>query len=66
MIAGLGIDRTVLKKILNHVDGDITGVYDLHGYDKEKRQALEAWSRKLESILTGRKGKVLELKKQKK
>lgn len=62
MIAGLGIERIVLKKILNHVDRDITGVYDLHGYDREKRQALEAWSRKLESILTGRKGKILPLK----
>ena len=66
MIAGLGTDRIVLKKVLNHMDGDITGVYDLHGYDKEKRQALEAWSRKLESILTGQKGKVLELKKKRK
>jgi integrase len=66
MIAGLGTDRIVLKKILNHVDGDITGVYDLHGYDREKRQALEEWSRKLESILTGRKGKLLPLKARKK
>jgi len=66
MIAGLGTDRTVLKKVLNHMDGDITGVYDLHGYDKEKRLALEAWSRKLESILTGQKGQILQLKKRKK
>jgi integrase len=66
MISGLGVERTILKKILNHVDGDITGVYDLHGYDKEKRQALDEWSRKLESILIGKKGKILPLKKRKK
>jgi hypothetical protein len=36
-----------VKKILNHVEKDITAVYDRYSYDAEKREALEAWSRKL-------------------
>jgi integrase len=50
-IAGLGVSRFVLKKILNHADQDVTGVYDRHSYDKEKRLALEGWSRKLQVTL---------------
>lgn len=46
-----GVDRFLLKRILNHVDGDITGVYDLNTYDVKKRIALEQWERKLLDIL---------------
>jgi hypothetical protein len=49
---------------MNHADQDITGVYDLHSYDREKRQALETWERKLMSILTGKSSdKVIPLKR---
>ena len=59
-----GISRFLIKKILNHADRDITGVYDLHSYDREKRQALETWERKLMSILTGKSSdKVIPLKR---
>lgn len=44
-------DRFILKRILNHVDDDITGVYDRNKYDVQKRQALDAWERTLKSIL---------------
>ena len=43
----------MLKKLLNHVGKkDVTARYDQHDYMPEKREALEAWSRKLEGILT--------------
>ena len=51
MMTGMGIPRPVVSKILNHVESGITAVYDRHSYDKEKRQALNAWGRKVDSIL---------------
>ncbi len=53
LCAGMGVDRLVIKKILNHTDSDITAVYDRHGYDKEKQQALNKWGRELQTITRG-------------
>jgi hypothetical protein len=52
----LGIRVEVTEAVLNHVSGSragIVGVYQKHDYATEKRQALEAWSRRLEAIVTG-------------
>jgi hypothetical protein len=42
--------------VLNHISaqkGTITAaVYVKYSYDKEKREALEAWGRRLEEIIT--------------
>lgn len=62
----LGVDRTVLGKVLNHKglsgDGQVTAIYDRHSYMKEKRQAMKRWSHKLEQILEGKeKSKILKL-----
>ncbi|MEO5363697.1 MAG: tyrosine-type recombinase/integrase [Magnetococcus sp. DMHC-8] len=54
LMTGMGIPRLVVSKLLNHVESGITAVYDRHSYDAEKRVALDAWGRKLESIVTGR------------
>jgi len=51
MMTASGTSRLVVKKILNHVDADITAVYDRFGYDNEKRVALDAWGRELQQIL---------------
>ncbi|QIG51855.1 hypothetical protein G5V57_31620 [Nordella sp. HKS 07] len=54
-MAALGIDRVVTGKVLNHASLDrdtITGsVYDRHGYDDEKRRALERWAEHLAEIV---------------
>jgi integrase len=52
-MTGSGTDRLVVSKLLNHVESGITAVYDRHSYDKEKRQALNAWGRMLQQILGG-------------
>ena len=62
LMAGMGTSRVTIGKILNHVEAGVIAVYDRHSYDQEKRKALNAWGRKLESITTGRKAKVIELK----
>lgn len=52
-ISGAGTSREVLRQILNHVDRSVTGRYDRHRYDNEKRQALETWERELLRIIHG-------------
>jgi len=47
----MGISRLVVSKILNHVDSSITSIYDRHSYDPEKKNALTAWSKKLQQII---------------
>ncbi len=53
-MAALGVDRTVLAKVLNHVDSSVTARYDTHSYIPEKRAALERWGRRLQEIVSGR------------
>jgi integrase len=48
--ARLGIAPHIVEKVLNHSSGSIRGVaavYNRHGYDIEKRRALDAWARHL-------------------
>jgi len=56
-MAKLGVDRTVLGKILNHKglagDSQVTAIYDRHSYMKEKRQAMNRWAGHLKQILAG-------------
>ncbi len=54
-LSELGFNRLVVDKVLNHKDGSIGGVYDRHSYDKEKRNALNAWANTLNAIITGKK-----------
>jgi hypothetical protein len=53
-----------VSKILNHVDRTVTAVYDRHGYDAEKRMALEAWAERLRDIIANHQtaGNVLKMK----
>lgn len=47
----LGHNRLVVSKVLNHVEGGVTAVYDRHSYDPEKKAALDAWAAKLETLV---------------
>ena len=52
-MAGLGIAPHVVDKILNHKSGAIRGVaavYNRHGYLEERREALEAWGKRVMSL----------------
>ncbi len=44
-MAGMGIPRLVISRLLNHAEPGVTKVYDRHGYDPQKRKAFEAWAR---------------------
>ena len=51
LMASIGVQRFIVKKILNHSDGTVTAIYDRYAYDKEKREALDLWNDKLEKII---------------
>ena len=52
-MTGMGIPRLTVKKILNHVERDVTAVYDRYSYDSEKNAALEEWSKRLMFMVSG-------------
>ncbi len=54
MTGDLGISRLVVSMILNHSQTGSTAIYDRHSYDREKRQALDAWGARLEEIVAGK------------
>jgi len=64
----IGISEFDVGKVRHHTFRDSktsTGRYNHYAYDREKRQALEAWAARLEEIITGRKaddGKVVPLR----
>jgi hypothetical protein len=51
-MASMGVPRLVIARILNHAESGVTAVHDRYGYDREKREALEAWGRRLEEIVS--------------
>jgi integrase len=53
-MAEISISRFEIGKVLNHTDHEVTAIYDLYAYDKEKKKALLAWDRRLSSILHGK------------
>jgi hypothetical protein len=40
-----------VSKVLNHVEGGVTAVYDRYQYDTEKRQALNDWASKIKQLI---------------
>ena len=64
MMTSLKIAELDVSKVLNHTIQTVTSRhYNHYTYDKEKQQALGTWDRKLNSILTGKKAKVVNLKR---
>jgi integrase len=53
-MARIGVELTIIEKVLNHSSGSFKGVvgtYNRHGYDKQKREALEAWGKHVLSLV---------------
>lgn len=49
-MSSAGTPRVVIARILNHSDKSTTAIYDRHTYDKEAREAIEAWGRTLKRL----------------
>lgn len=53
-MAKSGVDVHLIERCLNHATrsvGPIAAVYNIHGYEKEKRHALEKWAARLKSTI---------------
>lgn len=62
--AEMGISGDLIDRLQNHITKQKQGVghiYNRYSYDKEKQQALEAWERKLNCIITGKECKVIPI-----
>ena len=46
-MASEGLPRFTVRRVLGHADAEITATYDLYSYDKEKKAAMERWSKVL-------------------
>ena len=60
-LQALGVPVEVTEAILNHVSGStggIAGVYNLYRYDREKRIALDTWSKQLSTMIRSGTGTV--------
>ena len=43
----------MISKLLNHSEGGVTGIYDRHSRDPEKRAAMDRWAQRLHAIIEG-------------
>jgi hypothetical protein len=50
-MAGLGIPKDHVNRVLNHAVGPITEAYDRHSYMPEKAAALQRWADELERVM---------------
>lgn len=49
-LSALKVSSEVAERVLGHLPGGIASVYDKYEYLDEKREALEAWGKKLKSM----------------
>jgi integrase len=50
-MARLGIPVSTISKVLNHVSGGVTAIYNRHTYLPEKTEALEKWAAHITKLL---------------
>jgi hypothetical protein len=53
-MAGLKIQPHIVEACLNHVSGfraSVAGTYNVFAYDRERRDALRIWAKRVEEIV---------------
>lgn len=60
-LAKLGFHDEIIDMVTGHKKQGIIKVYNRHKYDAEKQQALEAWERKLLSLITENQNNILPM-----
>jgi integrase len=50
-MTSIGISRNIVARVLNHLETDVTRIYDRYSYDSEKRDALGRWATELMRIV---------------
>jgi integrase len=61
LMAGCKIIYEYRERVLNHSPKELDDIYNLYDYDDEKQLALETLERKLQSIISGKEGKVIPI-----
>lgn len=61
-MARLKVQRIVISQVLNHAEGGVTRIYDRYSYLDEKRHALDAWSRHVETLVRSQPNNVVEIR----
>jgi integrase len=61
-LAALHVTQDIIDRVLGHAAGTLAGTYNRHQYLQEKRQALQAWAKRVEFIVNGSGGKVVVLR----
>lgn len=56
-LAKLRISDEVIDAVLNHAKQGVVRVYNVHGYDEEKKAALMDWEKNLLGLVAARKGR---------
>lgn len=63
-MAAAKVPKEYRDRVLNHVDASVGGQhYNMHDYYDEKREALEKWDRRLQSMLSGESAKVVPIRR---
>jgi integrase len=65
-MAELGVQPHVIEAVVNHVSGHkagVAGISNRHGYDKEKREALNLGAGHVTALVEGRKAVVVPMKR---
>jgi integrase len=62
-LRGLGVNRDLVNRILNHAMGPIDETYDVNEYLEEKAEALQLWADKLSQIVTTNKPVVVTMRR---
>jgi integrase len=65
-MAEIGIQPHIIEAVLNHVSGHkggVAGIYNLATYRVDVAKALLHWSEHLSAVVTGRKAKVVPMKR---
>ena len=63
-LSALRVPEPVAEMVIGHKRKGIVGVYDLHKFIDEMREALEAWNARLRSIISPPPANVVKLREE--
>jgi integrase len=55
------IPKDVRNAVQNHFDGDMDELYGHYSFEKEKREAMDAWAGHVENLITSKSGEIVAL-----
>lgn len=64
--AAIGVQMHIVERVLNHVPAQLSGVaavYQRHQFEQERKAAVEAWGRHIESLVTGAASNVVQFRR---